>query len=140
MNYKFLSELYRKVLKYDTPYFTIDHLSSIGVSASQTHYLSGGVEPSFEPKFFEPISSGKLKDLHSEVKEVGEFPTYGLPGDFTDALSTTYGLNLYFQDRLQQETSEKPFTQLIDYCPWVMKWLVHLIHLIYIFVFFFVSL
>ncbi|KAK2768686.1 hypothetical protein FQN54_000542 [Arachnomyces sp. PD_36] len=121
-NYKFVTQAYRQVVRHDTPHFTVGYLSSIGVSASQAHYPSGGVEPSFKPKFFEPISNEKLADLLSEVEEVEKFPTFGLPGDFTDALSATYALNLYFQNRLQQRTTEEEFKPLLDNSPWSMLW------------------
>jgi hypothetical protein len=126
--YSLLVQIYSKVKNHNTPHFTRDYLSTLGVSVSRADYLpSDGIEPSFSPAFFEPLSAQKLQSLlegapdDPEYPESLEFPTYGRPDAFDDVLSTTYGLDSYFTNLLMQQTNETEYTQLSEKSCWISK-------------------
>lgn len=122
--YGLLAQLYTRIKKHHTPHFTEDNLLTFGVSASRVDYLPDGIDPSFNPTFFEPASRQKLKALLAKSPEDSDFTNFDEPGTFSDPLSATYRLNSYFNGRLERPIDDLDCVPLVGKTCWAPKWFV----------------
>lgn len=135
-DYSLLVKIFRKVASksHKSPHITENYLSTIDISASQVDYLPrDGIDPNFEPAFFEPAPRQKLQALlanspddskGTEITQCLKFPTFGHPRFFDDPLSTTHGLDLYFNNLLARATDETRRERIFEKSCWAVYWFV----------------
>lgn len=114
-------QLYAHVKTHQTPHFTEDTLQTLGVSVSRAGHSSDGIDPNFNPIFFEPAMRQKLKASLAKAPQGTKFPTFAREDAFSDVLTTTHGLDLYFTSRLQQPTDEREYVRLQRTSCWALK-------------------